>query len=345
MLREATMHVDWCEKTMSMLREKQFEACERRLSAHPSVSLFSPDATEQDAQKLWEGSYFRQEMAEKLVTIEELRERVWGQLATEVKYLSREESLLLERLLISEGWIELNDWDDIGAAEALVSRLWCSFHTSEGEWSLELPEALHEPLLIAMNEPEYTRARELQFRYEAMIMGLLYIAGFLHSSQPLQSFLEDVMGRSDRQAVNIARRYLQAAFEYMTDSHNELILLHPGLADPYRLIAAMSQEGLFTMELSQEMIAGGMNGLFTEEEPLHEAMRGALQGFLRPEYDVDEATEDLRMLAKQGVSLTEMEAVMASMLCALPTEAMKHALEQLYHFTPHWIGLKASRQH
>jgi len=59
-LREATVHADWGEKTMSMLREKQFEACERRLGAHPGISLFSQEATELDAQKLWEGSYYRQ---------------------------------------------------------------------------------------------------------------------------------------------------------------------------------------------------------------------------------------------------------------------------------------------
>lgn len=345
MLRETTMHVDWCEKTMSMLREKQFEACERRLSVHPKISLFSPEATDSDAQKLWECSYYLKEMAQSLLTVEELRSRVLEQMSVEVRFLSRGESMLLERLLISDGLIVLDEWDDIGAAEALVSRLWCSFHTDDEEWSLELPKALHEPLLIAMNEPEYPQARELLFRYEAMIMGLLYIAGFLHSSQPIQLFLQDVIERKDRQAENIARRYLQSAFEYITDSHSELILLHPGLADPYRLIAAVSQEGIFSVELTQEMIAGGMNGLFMEEEPLHQAMCGALEGSLRPEYEVAEATEDLRMLAKQGVSLSVMETVMASMLCVLPTETMKRALEQLHQCTPHWIGLRADLQH
>lgn len=345
MLRETTVHVDWCEKTMSMLREKQFEACERRLSVHPKISLFSPEATDSDAQKLWECSYYQKEMAQSLLTIEELRARVLEQMPVEVRFLSRGESMLLERLLISDGLIVLDEWDDIGAAEALVSRLWCSFHTEDEEWSLELPKALHEPLLMAMNEPEYAQARELLFRYEAMLMGLLYIAGFLHSSQPIQLFLQDVIERKDRQAENIARRYLQSAFEYITDSHSELILLHPGLADPYRLIATVSQEGLFSVELTQEMIAGGMNGLFMEEEPLHQAMCGALEGSLRPEYDVAEATEDLRMLAKQGVSLPVMETVMASMLCVLPTDTMKRALEQLHQCTPHWIGLRADLQH
>ncbi len=345
MLRETTTHSDWCEKTMSMIREKQFEACERRLSAHPSVSLFSGEASDLDAQVLLEGSYYGQELSLGLVTVQELRDRVMAQLTEEVMYLSREETNILERLLISEGVVTLTEWDDIGAAEGLVSRLWCSFHMSEDEWTLELPATLHEPILVAMNEPEYPQARELVFRYDAMILSLLYIAGFLHSAQPIQAFTKDVMGRGDPVAKNIARRYLKSTFQYMTDPSNELILLHPGLADPYRLIASVQSEEVLSFELSQEMMTGGMNGLFSEEEPLHEAMCGALEGFLRPEYDTAEATEDLRMLAKQGVSLEEMESVLSSMLCVMPTEAMEHALRQLHQCTPHWLGLKADLQH
>lgn len=345
MLREVTTHSDWGEKTMSMMREKQFEACERRLSAHLGLSLFSPEITDLEVQELMEGSYYRPEMGEALVTVEGLRQTVLTQLPRETLCLSQGESQLVERLLLAKGSIALTEWDDIGAAEALVSRLWCSFHMTEEDWMLELPQALHEPILLAMNVPEYPQVKELLLRYDAMMMGLLYIAGFLHCAQPIQTFTRDVVGNSDRLSEDLARRYLKSAFEYMTDSSNQMILLHPGLADPYRLIAAVNGEELFTLELSQEMVAGGMNGLFPEEEPLHEAMCGALEGFLRPEYDVAEATEDLRMLAKQGVSLRAMEAVMASMLCVVPTPAMKRALEQLHQCTPHWIGLRADLQH
>ena len=345
MLREATVHVDWGEKTMSMLREKQFEACERRLNAHPSIGLFSPEATSQEVQELWECSYYRQEMPTALADLEGLREQVFKQLPLEVRYLSQGESALLERLLICNGSIELGEWDDIGAAEALVSRLWCSFRALEDVWILELPGTLHVPMLTAMDCPEYSVAREILFRYEAMMMGLLYITGFLHSDQPIDLFLQDVTRSQSEQCKHFARRYLQSTFEYMLDRHQELILLHPGLADPYRLISAMGNDAFFTMELSQTILSGGMNGIFPEEESLHQDMCGALANRLRPECDVTEAAEDLRMLVKQGVSLEELQEVMASMLCVLPTEEMKAALVQLHQRTPHWVGLKTSLQH
>lgn len=347
MLREVAVHADWCEMTMSMMREKQFEACERRLFAHPGVCLFSEEATEADAQALLAGSFddVRGASQRTLTTLEQLRKTVLNRLPVEALCLSGGEVQLLEKLLINEGSLLLGDWDDIGAAEALVSRLWCSFRAEGDAWMLELPGALQEPLLTALNANGAAAMRERLFRYDATIHGLLYIAGLLHSGQPIGFFMHDVMRREDSLAMEIARRYLQASFEYVTDANGDLILLHPGLADPYRLVSRRSADGIFTLELTQEMIAGGMNGIFPEEEPLHEAMCGALHGALRPDYDVAEAAEDLRMLAKQGVGLQELESVMASMLAVMPTQAMHSALERIYQCTPHWMGLRAALVH
>ena len=110
----------------------------------------------------------------------------------------------MERLLVADGRIISTNWDEIDAAEALARRLWCSFSAEGEEWTLELPEALQEPLLLAFNDPMYTQAKARLFRYDATIHGLLYIAGFLHSPQPLAFFLKDVMQRDDALAHNLA---------------------------------------------------------------------------------------------------------------------------------------------
>ena len=340
MLREGLLHADWSDRTMSMMREKQFEACERRLFAHPGVCLFSPEATELDAQMLLEGSY--EQDTGRLITLGELRDRVMVRLPLEVTYIGVSEMQMLERLLMNDGELLLTDWDDIAAAEALVRRLWCGFRAEGEDWKLILPKILHIPLMTAMHSPEANTARELLFRFDATIHGLLYIAGLLHSAQPMGVFLQEVIRRSDELAMQVARRYLQSSFEYVTDANGDLILLHPGLADPYQMFRTQPVDGIFTLELSQELIAGGMNGLLPEEVALHEAMCGALNGALRPEFDLTEAAEDLRMLAKQGVPYEEMEAVMASMLAVFPTDKMKSALRRLHLCTPHWMGLRTA---
>jgi len=343
-LREGMLHVDWCEMTMSMMREKQFEACERRLFAYPSISLFDEKATELDAMRLLSGAFEKSEVTG-LISLKQLREKVMFRLPLEAQFVSVGEMQLLERLLTSNGEILLGEWDDIGAAEALVRRLWCSFRAENEEWKLILPKALHEPLMVTIHLPETAAVRERVFRFDATIHGLLYIAGLLHSAQPVDVFMREVMRRDDEIGMEVARRYLQSTFEYVTDSNGELILLHPGLADPYRMFQMQPVEGIFTLELSQDLIAGGMNGILPEEIPLHETLCGTLRGALRPEYDLGEAAEDLRMLAKQGVSLREMEEVMATMLDVLPTKPMKDALKMLYQCTPHWMGMKTALVH
>ena len=347
MLREMNVHTDWCAMTMSMMREKQFEACERRLFAHPGVALFSPQATQKDAQNLLSGSFddLRGLSSRVLVTLEDLRARVLGRLPLEAAYLGASERELLEKLLIEDGELYLSEWDDIGAAEALVSRLWCGFRAEGDQWRLMLPQVLHEPLSKALTSQASRDARERLYRFDATIHGLLYIAGLLHAAQPMGLFMHDVMRRQDVQALDVARRYLQASFEYVTDANGDLILLHPGLADPYRMVEAQPSNGIFTLELSQEMLAGGINGMLPEEADADQAMQGALRGALRPEYELEEACEDLRMLAKQGVSLAEMETVMASMLSVLPTREMLGALQRLYLRTPHWMCLRAKQAH
>ena len=235
--------------------------------------------------------------------------------------------------------------DDLGAAEALLSRLWCSFRAEGEDWYLTLPAALQEPLLTAMSADGAAMDRERLWRYDATVHGLLYITGLLHAAQAMEFFLGGVMQRNDPMAREIARRYLQASFDYITDGAGGMILLHPGLANPYQLVKRQQVGALDTFEMSQQMVAGGMNGILPEEVPLHEAMCAALRGALRPELDVNDIAEDLRMLAKQNASLSEMESVLAESVTVLPTREMRDAVRRLYEGTPRWLGLKAALEH
>ena len=187
MLRETSLihEQDWSEKTLSILREKQFEACERRLSNTLQFNLFSPLATDTYAQRLFEQSYFASELpADRLVTVETLRAKVLELLPHEAHYLSSAENALLEQLMLSGGRMTSKNWEEIPAAEALASRLWCSFASVGDTWTLELAGKLREPLVKAFTLDKHAAARTRTFRYDVTIHGLLYITGFLPSLQP-----------------------------------------------------------------------------------------------------------------------------------------------------------------
>ena len=79
-----------------------------------------------------------------------------------------------------------------------------------------------------------------------------------------------------------------------------------------------------------------------EERPLFDRMYGLLVGSTRPEITEEGAVEDLRMLAKQGVSLPEMQEVLTSLLTTQPTQEMLDAVAALHRHTPRWGTLRTN---
>ena len=348
MQREASLlrEQNWAEKTLSVLREKQYEACERRLSNRLSLNVFSPLATDTYAQQLFEQSYFAAELpGDQLVTIEALRQQVINLLPYEAHYLSSSENTLLEQLLIAGGRLTSKNWEEIPAAEALACRLWCSFSNSGDVWMLELAPELRDTLIQMFSAEKHANARTRTFRYDVTIHGLLYITGFLPSLQPREIFIKDVLQTGDAWGNIIADRYIKASFEYITDENKDTILLHPALADPYRLLWMLGGRVTAEITLTEESLLGGMNGMMEEEAPLQEAMQNALFGNMRPDWHADEAADDLRYLVKQNVSYQELEDVMEAMICVRPTDAMHSALKNMYNNTPRWVAMSANLLH
>jgi len=332
----------WCEKTMTLMKEKQLEACDKRLSAYPQKGIFS-GCSALDVQTWWEMSYYAQEGLdqERLYALKELQQMVLDRIEREVCLVSMAEYQLLERMILFNGETELMDWSESGAAESLVKRLWCTIRWEGERVYLCLPKVLHTPVLSAMSNPDCAQLRERLFRFDATIHGLLYIAGFLHGQQPMEHFLHEVTLGQTQIDRTLAYRYLCTTFDYAYDRRGDMILIHPGLADPEHLLKQMEGAGAFELELTETMVLGGMNGIFPQEEPLFQAMVGTLQGSVRPEYTEEDAATDLRLLAKQGVALHEMEDVLASMLMVVPSRAMLSVLEQICQQTPRWAGLSS----
>ena len=62
MLRQRdTRPLHWADKTMSVLRADQLEACEKDLAGLPSCCLFEPECSNIDAERLYDLSFFAEE--------------------------------------------------------------------------------------------------------------------------------------------------------------------------------------------------------------------------------------------------------------------------------------------
>ena len=342
MLREANIHsLTWADKTMSVLKERQLEACENRLNQLPPFGLFN-GCDDAKVEELWKCSYDAQEHPAqgRLHTVKQLQCQVLLSLPMEAALLSVEEHMLLERLIVLEGRAELMEWEETRGAEGLVRRLWCTLERREDTFVVRLPRELLFPLTAILASSEHAELRERLLRFESAIRGLLYIGGLLHYARPLRHLCQDVLLDAEGD-VNLAMRYLRTTFDYCYDEHGDMLLLHPGLAEPERMISGGLVMTNTDFELDEATLLGAMDGLLPEERPLFDRMFGLIYGAVRPEITEEEAVEDLRMLAKQGVSLDEMNEVLSSLLTVQPTQAMLDGVKQLHRQTPRWGTMRA----
>ena len=343
MLREANMHtLTWADKTMSVLRERQLEACENRLAQLPDFGLFD-GCDDAKVETLWQCSYDAQEhpVVARLHTTRQLQCQVLLTLPMEAALLSVEEHLLLERLIVLDGQAELMEWEETRGAEGLVRRLWCTIERQEDAITVRLPKELQYPLTAILASPEHTELRERLLRFEAAIRGLLYIGGLLHYAEPLEHLRQGVLHGVYADQTQLAMRYLRNTFDYCYDERGDMLLLHPGLAEPERMISQGMVMTHADFELDEASLLGAMDGLLPEERMLFDRMYGLLHGAVRPEITEEEAVEDLLMLAKQGVSLGEMNEVLSSLLTVHPTAAMYDGVKQLHRLTPRWGTMHA----
>ena len=337
MLRETNVQrLHWADKTMSVIRQEQLEACEKRLSALPQKTVFEL-ANDISIEDIWQCSYDAQEhpRLDKLHTRKELRAKILSTLAAEAALLSAEEHQLVDRLISLGGTAQLIDWEETGAAESLVRRLWCTISRSGGHITLHMPGALLTPLTLAVTSHAHQELRENLMRHDSVIRGMLYIGGLLHYEEPLYHLMTDVLKDTYACDLTLALRYLRASYDYTYDRNGDMLLLHPGLAEPERLMALRTPSE-FTLELSDETMRGAVEGMLPEEEPLFERLYGLFLGATRPELTPDGAAEDLLMLAKQGVSLGEMQEVLSTLLSIQPTAEMRAAVTLVHAQTPRW---------
>lgn len=347
MLRETNVQrLDWADKTMSVLRQQQLEACERRLLKLPPFGLYDRD-DDLHAETLWQSSLMAQEepVQTKLHTTKELRAMVLSALPATIALLSPEEHMLMDRLVTLDGNAVLMDWEEVCAAETLARRLLCVVERSGDHFMLHLPDELLLPVTMILSSRQHEELREKLMRFDAVIRALLYLGGMLHYEEALHHLLADVLEGSYAYDMKEALRYLRTAYDYTIDRDGEMLLLHPGLAEPERLLEAapLAFSAAHPMDLDEETMAGAIEGLMPEERPLFEKLYGLLAGVTRPEITEEGAVEDLRMLAKQGVSLQEMQKVLTSLVTIAPTDEMRQAVEQICLMTPRWGELRTGR--
>ena len=346
MLRQTnTRSLHWADKTMSVLRADQLEACEKDLAGLPSRCLFEADCSNVDAEKLYDISFFAEEDRKSagrsahpvLHTVEELRNRVLHSFAQETALLSVEEHDLLVRVMLFGGRTSLSDWNELIPARGLVRRLWCRVENVGSNAALILPSQLCATVLMLLAGDAHRDVRTIVEQVHERIDNTLYLLGAVQASGPVRDMLALLKGTCAENRPDLVERFLLSGYDYVYNRSGNLLLIHPGLADPERMM------DINYTEMDPEALSKASESINDLESPLYEQMLSVLQGATRPEITPEDAVEDLIILAKQEVPWKDMLEVLSSLLICQPTPEMRSALKNLCDRVPRWLDLSTSQ--
>ena len=330
---------------MSVMRTEQLEACERDLAGLPSYCLFEPECGNVDAEKLYELSFFTEEdrkasgrsLRPALHTVEQLRNRVLHTFAQECALLSVEEHDLLVRAVLFGGRTLLMDWNELIPARALVRRLWCRVEGNGENTVLIIPHQLCASALLLLAGDSHKAVRDIVEQVHDTIENTLYLLGAARAAGPSRHLTALLKGTCAEGHPELVNRFLLAGYDYVYDRGGSLLLIHPGLAEPEKMM------GITNTEMNPEALSNASDSISDLESPIYERMHGLLVDVTRPEITPEDAVEDLIILAKQEVPWKDMLEVLSSLLICQPTPEMRSALKELSDRIPRWLSLSTSR--
>ena len=342
MLREFDLQrMHWADKTQSMLHQRQIEACEMRLRRYPTDGIFTLQ-DERQTEDWWQCAYDAEESPapRTLHTLKELRAQCLTRLAVEAALLTEAEHSLIVRLLLHSGSARIESWEELCAAESLLRRLWCTLTISGQQVAIHLPTELATPLTLILREQRHQELRSRLAFFETDTKAALYLSGMLSAQQALSRLYENVLRDSYANDRVLALRYLKAGNDFYYDRTGTMFLLHPGLADPEKLLRECGFPSGYQPELPSERAILASHDLLPEEVDTNRQLSALLDGCL--DTAEDSAAHDLRLLVKQHVTWAELHEVLCEMLPIPPTPEITACLHRLYAFTPRWGTYRAA---
>ena len=325
----------WHDKTLEAMQRRRFEQMIAQLPPLGAGRLeaLTPSAFERKLEQCWQDVPRKPMRAQQMAQV---WKSVLASICEQADCLSREEHELVERALILGGSAQIEDAAELEAARALSLRLWASVGLVSGKPFIELETPVVHPVAKAFSRAQHEHIRRRLDEFHGYLAGTLYRVGAVDDRQPQQILLCDVLGgdKDDELRMQLARRYLWASYDCV-DYSGGVMLLHPALADPRRIITAGRRRTGILMPPNGEHYTP--LDILPEEIPLQRDLERAIAGALRNGHRAQDVARTLRFLYKQGAPLCAMEDVLQESLIVYLTDPMRGALANMYYMTPKWI--------
>ena len=325
----------WHEKTIEAMQRRRFKTMVEQLPPLGGQRLqsLSHSALARRIEASWQNVERKPLLSQQLTMA---KRSILESVERHADCLSRDEHDLLERALILGGCAQIEDIAELEAAKALSLRLWGCIGIISGKPYLELEREIMQPAAQAIARAEHERVRQRFEEFSAYLSEMLYRCGALDDRLPQQVILRDVLGgqRLTQNDRLLARRYLWSSCDCV-DYGNGVMLLHPALAEPSRLIEHGRRKSGEIHQSSENLWLYA--DILPEEVPLQEALERSIADALRTGKKAQDVARDLRFLCKQGAPMDALEDVLQSSLIVLVTQPMREALNNMYVMTPKWI--------
>ena len=340
-----TPSLAWPDKTMSVIQQRQLEACEERLNALPDFGLFE-GCTDANVEDLWRLSYDAQEEPHtfSLHSAKGLAKHILDRLDLEAALLTYAEYDMVQHLVVGFGRVEIKDWNEVSPAESLVRRLWCTVKREDDRDFLCMPEPVLQRVALLFQNDAHRLARDQIQRFGWCVICALNVCGMIYAEDALTCLHEQIHTMDVTGSQRLLMRMLRIAFDYTYTPSGEMVLLHPGMADPDRTMHLLRHIRVADYEIA-DMEDASQFLLSDAERSASEMLYGLIHENTRPEIHPGMAVEDLRLLAHQAVSFETLSEVLASRLAVRPTRDMLDALRVLQNVTPDFIFVSARTVH
>ncbi len=329
---------------LSRMKEQSFEELKARLVSRSGLSVFGRTSSQHWAEA-YRFSYDCAEAPnEAWPTHAQLRAAVKRRVKDELPYITDREEGILRRMMLFGGTTPLLSDEELSAADSLLRRLWCScVIRDDGRLFLQLAEPLAKPMLQAVEDDAYFETRGKMRALSATLHSMVYLHGMLYAQPALKHLSGHLLPSQDEYHLRLLNRYLMAEFDYCLDRQGNLVLMHPGLVCPERMLASLSNARYQATDYTREMILGGMSELLKEEEAANDILSHELGFALQPGYNPNAFVNDLKILVKQGASHDQLTGLIRDKLAIRMTPQIENALLRVETDTVRWQSAPSRR--
>ena len=322
---------------MSQIRQTELNSLKQRLADLSGCGIFGR-VSNQHWTRAYQASFDLMEAPDApWPTVQALRAAVRKRLPRELPYITEREESLLKRMILFGGTSPLMMEDDMVAAETLVRRLWCScVLQDDGPVYIRLADTLMVPVMKCLSSQRHQETRLKMYALTATLHSMLYLHGVLYADPAIQQLSGQLTSGRDETGMRMLYRYLRAEFDYCRDSQGNLVLIHPGVAHPERMMAALSNPYYQAQDYAREMIVGGIGEELQEETAATDMLRAELSQTLQPGYSAGSMVDDVKILVKQGATHEQLMELIHDKLATQMNTRLENALRKVELDTVRW---------